>query len=310
MSKDIVKKLAEDAEKRRSARVDAHAQKYPHIVDQLILERAKKLTRSRWWPVYRFFLNKLLGYKPAKKMVDEAGQMPAFEAMRYASDMLKLDIRVTGLEHIPHEGAFILAPNHPTGIADGIAIFDALKDIRPDMRFFANQDAVRLNPNLAEMIIGVPWRDSDKSMAGSRATLVETAKTMKARKALILFPSGRLAYMNDQKQLTEQPWMNTVAAVPKKYDIPIIPVHITSRNSWLYYWFWKINEELRDITLFHELLNKKGQTFRIRIGEAIFPSDLTADNDKAAAELRDYVSHGLSQDLSWPAYRASQPIDN
>lgn len=304
MSDDLVTRLHDRAEQRRAARVVRHAQEYPHVVDQLILERAKKLSRSRWWRVYRFFLNKLLGYKAATQMVDEAGHLPAIETFDYASRRLSLDIQVTGLEHIPAEGSCIIAPNHPTGIADGIAVYDAIKPVRTDMRFYANQDAIRLNDNLREMIIPVPWRPDEKSRAKSRETLVETAKTLKAEQALVIFPSGRLAFMDDNKVLTEQPWQNTVAALPKKYGLPVIPAHISSRNSWLYYFFWKMNEELRDMTLFHELLNKRGQTFRIRFGEPIWPGQLPEDNDKAAAALRDYVSHGLSQDMTWTEYRS------
>ena len=53
-----------------------------------------------------------------------------------------------------------------------------------------------------------------------------------------------------------------------KYDTPVIPMHVHGRNSWLYYLFYFLHEELRDMTLFRELFNKSGQTYRITIGEA------------------------------------------
>ncbi len=292
-------------EQRRRARVQAHAKKYHHIVDQLILERAKKLSRSRWWPVYRFFLNKLLGYQRAVQMVDEAGDYSAHDTFEYVSEMLDIELDVTGLEHIPRDGAFMMAINHPTGIADGVAIYDILKKMRPDMTFFANEDATRLNPKLAEMIISVPWREEDKSRAKSRETLVRTAQAFKNGMAVVLFPSGRLAFMDENKVLTEQPWMNSVSQLPKKYKCPIIPAHMVSRNSWLYYWFWDVNEELRDMTLFHELLNKKGRTFKITIGPAIMPDQLPEDNDVATAALREYVSRKLTTGQTWDEFQKS-----
>ena len=48
----------------------------------------------------------------------------------------------------------------------------------------------------------------------------------------------------------------------------IIPTKIVMRNSWLYYLFWRINTELRDITLFHELLNKKRKPYRDHLRRA------------------------------------------
>ena len=293
-------------ELRRRARADAHARKYNHVVDQLILERARKLSRSRWWPVYRVVLNKLLGYKTAVRMVDEAGNYSAPDAFEYVSNMLDLKLDVTGLEHVPRDGAFLMALSHPTGIADGVAIYDTLKQVRSDMAFFANQDAIRLNPHLEEMIIAVPWRAEDKSRAKSRDTLVRTAKAFKADKAVVLFPSGRLAFMNDDKVLTEQPWMNSVAQLPKKYECPILPAHMVSRNSWLYYWFWDVNEELRDMTLFHELLNKKGRVFKITIGPPIMPDDLPDNNDEATALLREFISQELPKGTSWEEFRTSE----
>ncbi|WOI53365.1 lysophospholipid acyltransferase family protein [Parvularcula sp. LCG005] len=280
--------------------------KHRHIVDVLIKERAPKLSRSRFWPIYRVLLNKLLGYRKAKRMVDEAGRLPADEAFAYASGMLDMNLDVTGLEHIPKEGGFIIALNHPTGIADGLAVHDAIADIRPDGIVFVNGDAIRLNPRLTDKLIPVEWRPEKKNRAKSRETLVASNQAFAEGRAIILFPSGRLAYMDEDKKLQERPWMSSVAALAKKYKVPVIPAHIRSRNSWLYYWFWKLNEELRDMTLFHELFNKRGKTFHITIRERISPSELLADNDEAAAELRDYVCQGVPAGQTFTSWRVQQ----
>lgn len=295
-------------ERRRALRAANHARKFPHIVDELIRERAQNLCLSRWWPLYRFFLNKLLGYRSAVKMVDEAGALPATEAFDYVSKMLKMDLQIHGLEHLPKQGPFLMAINHPSGIADGVAVYDAIKAIRPDMLFFANRDAVRLNNNLTDILIPVEWADTKKSRAKSRETLVATSKAFKQGKAIIMFPSGRIAFMNEDKVLTEQPWMNSITTMARRYNCPIIPANLKSRNSWLYYWFWNVNEELRDMTLFHELLNKKGQTFKLQIGKPINPDTLDEDNDIAAAQLRDYVTQHLTQGTDWETF--CKPLKN
>ncbi|MEM9988378.1 MAG: hypothetical protein AAF723_02575, partial [Pseudomonadota bacterium] len=114
----------------------AQDEPHKHIVDVLIKERAVKLSQSKFWPLYRVVLNKILGYKAAKRMVDLAGRMRAKEAFAHASSLLGAELDVEGLEHIPENGAFIIALNHPTGIADGLAVHDALIEKRPDVIVF------------------------------------------------------------------------------------------------------------------------------------------------------------------------------
>ena len=51
------------------------------------------------------------------------------------SDLLsvKLDVRGLGAD-LPKDGAFLILGNHPTGITDGIALYDAVKhETRPDV---------------------------------------------------------------------------------------------------------------------------------------------------------------------------------
>ncbi len=257
-----------------------------HIVDRLIEERASHLRASSLWPLYKAALYPLLLYKPAVKMADAVATLPARGVFDHISNLLSLDLDVTGLEHLPEKGRVLIASTHPTGIPDGVAMFDAIKHHRPDMTFFANRDALRAAPGLDDMIIPVEWVAEKRTAARSRETLSSAKQAFQAEKCVVLFPSGRLAFMDDGKRLNEQEWLASVASFARKYDCPVIPAHIEMRNSWLYYWFWRLNTELRDITLFHELLNKKKKTYRIKFGSAIGPGDLKGDPKAVAAALR------------------------
>ena len=75
----------------------------------------------------------------------------------------------------------------------------------------------------------------------------------------------------------------------RKYKAPIIPLRIKARNSILYYVLSAISGELRDITLFYELLNKKRQKFRMKFGTAIPPEDIQKNADLATADIRKIV---------------------
>jgi putative hemolysin len=274
-----------------------------HIVDTLIAERGKRIVGSPFWPVMRPFLYSLLRYGKAIEFADDVAPKSGFQCFEYMSDLLKLQIEVQNAERIPEKGGFILVSNHPTGIADGVAVFDLLKSKRPDLMVFANRDAVRVNPRFAEMIIPVEWREEYKSKLKTRETLVLTNKAVEEGKVMVLFPSGRIAYWADGK-LNERPWKTSAVSLARKYNLPILPIHITARNSGLFYWFAKWSTELRDMTVFYELLNKKGNRFDFTVGQMIHPSQLEGD----PAEVTRALEHHTVFDLAANGDVLFQPI--
>ncbi|MEN0001878.1 MAG: 1-acyl-sn-glycerol-3-phosphate acyltransferase [Pseudomonadota bacterium] len=267
-----------------------------HIVDQLIAERGRTLVKHPSWPMLKPMLYKALHYKQAVQMADDVQGASGAECFEYVSRLLKLNVAVNRGERIPSKGGFILISNHPTGIADGIAVFDMMKRIRDDLVFFANRDAIRVNKNLAEIIIPVEWRTSEKSHAKSRETLVRTNRAFKDERAVALFPSGRIAYWHGAG-LKERPWQATGIHLAKRYNVPIIPMNMQARNSWLFYLLAHRNPELRDMTVFHELLNKKGKTFEMTIGKPISPEIFDGDVQDETVKLQHHCEHVLRSDV-------------
>lgn len=266
-----------------------------HIVDQLINERGHTLIKHWVWPFVKVPLHKILHYKQAITMADAVQDMNGLECFDYVSKLLTLDMRINGLNHMPAKGGFILVSNHPTGIADGVAVYDMMKNHRPDLVFFANRDAVRVNQALSEIIIPVEWRKEEKTMAKSRQTLVQTNNAFKEERAIVLFPSGRIAYWNDGR-LTERPWMATAIQMAKRYNVPIIPMNMKARNSGLFYLLAHRNPELRDMTVFHELLNKVGKTFEMTLGAPIDVSSLEGDVQDLTVTLQNHCENTLRDD--------------
>ncbi|WP_454747905.1 GNAT family N-acetyltransferase [Ciceribacter selenitireducens] len=266
-----------------------------HIVDTLIAERGEKIVHNPLWPVMRPFLYTLLRYAKAIEFANDIANMPGFQAFDYLSGILQLDINVRYGERIPGKGGFIMVSNHPTGIADGVAVFDLLKTTRPDMMFFANRDAIRVNPRFAEIIIPVEWREEHKTKLKARETLQLTNRAIQEQKATVLFPSGRIAYWANGR-LNERPWKTSAVGLARKYNLPILPVHMSARNSGLFYWFAKWSTELRDMTVFHELLNKKGDRFDFTVGNLIEPEHLSGDPVEVTAALERHTVHALAAD--------------
>lgn len=268
----------------------------PHIADVLIAERGQKIVNSRLWPLVRPFLYKILHYREAVRLADEIGPLPAPAAMDYVSRLLSLDLDISGLERIPRSGAFIIAANHPTGIADGVAVYDAVRKVRPDMAIFTNRDAIRVNPRLSEFLIPVEWREDFRDRNKMRETLKLSSRAFQEGRAVVLFPSGRIAFWKDGR-LNERPWQSSAVTLARKQDVPILPVNVQSRNSGLFYWFASWNTELRDMTVFHELLNKRGKTFRITFGPLI-PQERFAEGEAldVTKSLQEHVVNRLAAD--------------
>ena len=101
----------------------------------------------------------------------------------------------------------------------------------------------------------------------------------------VLFPSGRLAKRR-WLSLHERPWMASGAMLARRFDLPVVPLHITARNSALFYLFDRIHPTLRDITIFHEVLNKPYQPYRLTVGAPIDPATLPSGSAEATEVLR------------------------
>jgi putative hemolysin len=272
--------------------VSTTADRHHHIVDDLIVERAPTLANSPVWPVARPLLYGLLGYDKARRMADTIAPMTGQDALEYVSDLLALKVESEGLERVPTTGAIITASNHPTGIADGVAVYDALKTVRRDLVFFANADAHRVAEGFDDILIPVELSSTKRSREATRLTLQRTNAALEANKALVTFPSGRLARVRD-KVLLDEPWQPTTVSLARKFECPIVPIHVAGPWSFLFHFFDSFSGELRDITLFHELLNKKGQAFKLIVGEPIDAEAIPGDPPEAIKVLKNYVEFEL-----------------
>ena len=265
----------------------------PHICDVLIAERAPRLTASPFWPLVRPFLYRALNYRQAVRMADAVQPLSGAEALDYMSDLLDLKVSVLNGDRIPTAGRCIVVANHPTGIADGIAVFDAIKARRPDAIFFANADAVRVSPRLGEAIIPVEWVHDKRTREKTRLTLQAAKEAFEAGRCVVMFPAGRLARIGKDGSVTDPEWAPTAASLARKYDAPVVPIHVSGPYSRLFHWFDRFSQELRDITLFHELLNKRKKPFALKVGKPIPPSRLDIDAVKATYALKAFTERVL-----------------
>jgi len=250
-------------------------------IDPLIAERAPWLFNDTLVAnTSRRILMSLLGYRETLELGDLYRNWPTDRIMHHVAGLLARDLTVRGLDNIPRQGPALIVANHPTGIADGIMLHHALFPLRPDVFIYANSDILRIMPQFDSLIAPVEWQIDKRTRAKTRETMEYTRAAISEGRIGVIFPSGRLARRRGLN-LYERDWMASAAMIARKFDLPVIPVNIRARNSALFYLFDLIHPTLRDITLFHETLNKDRQPYKLTIGEPISASALPAKSEEA-----------------------------
>jgi putative hemolysin len=265
------------------------------VVDALIAERAPRLrTRKRLWALTRTLGFPLLGYERAVAMTRALLERDADEVFAWAQGYLRLKMRVEGLDQVPAIGPVMIAANHPGGVPDGVAVWQALYARRPDMIFFANRDALRVAPGLAPRLIPVEWRQKERDRSSARDTLRTAMEALNAGRCVVVFPAGRMAHWNWRaRALTEPDWAPAFVSLARRFDAPIVPLGVRQRMPLLYYALSQISVELRDMTVFHAFLAQRGKTYGLRFGAPLVARAIPGNDGAAAAHVRT-VSEGLA----------------
>lgn len=255
-------------------------------IDALIVERAPWLEApSAQARIARKILDQLLEYRTTVQLAETVRDDSSAAIMRRMGKLLAKRVSVEGLHNIPAAGPVLIVANHPTGIADGIILHHLIAQRRPDIYVFANKDILRLLPQMEDMICPVEWRLEKRSRASARETMQYVRQAKEDGRLGLIFPSGRLAKRRGL-HLDERPWMSSAAMLARKFALPVVPIHMQARNSALFYLFDLIHPTLRDITLFHETLNKARQPYRVTVGAPIDGATLPSVAEEGIAVLK------------------------
>ena len=279
-------------------------------LDPLIAERAPWLfedtftARSAW-----LVLGRLLAYRRSVEIGTHYVDQPPAAIMADLARRIARRVTATGLENVPRTGAALVVANHPTGIADGVILHHLLSRCRDDAFYYANSDILRVLPQFEKMIVPVEWREDRRSVSKTRETMALTRACFEQGRLGVIFPSGRLAKRHGLR-LHERPWMASAAMIARKFGLPVVPVHVRARNSAMFYGFDAIHPTLRDITLFHETLNKDVQPYHVTVGRPLDGGALPKDAHAGIEVLREATlalgnqRHGeISLTQTRPAWR-------
>lgn len=208
------------------------------------------------------------------------GEEHIFDALRDLLE-LELDVEPAELRNIPASGPVIVVANHPTGGAEGILMTSFLQSIRPDFRLLAHS-WFKIRPEFERYMFFVDPAGRRGGEEGNTGGLKSAVEWTRQGGMLGLFPSGVVAFHQGRRQgITDPSWRLQVARLVRLTRATVLPLHIEGRNSWLYQLAAILHPSLRIPLLPRELLNKKGKTFRLRIGRPIPNERLTGMDDES-----------------------------
>lgn len=232
--------------------------------------------------VHESFLNAI--------MTDFADQHN-FDFCRAICGRFKVDVEVRGGENLPKEGGVILAANHPLGGMDAIAVMSSIDQYRTDVKFIVNDLLMNIK-NLKDLFVGV-----NKFGATARESIRAVDEAFGSDEALFIFPAGLVSRMTQYKVIRDLDWKKTFITKAKKYQKPIVPVHISGQLSNTFYRISKLRKflgikmNIEMLLLSRETLKQGGTTIVIHYGKPIMPEtfDKSKKDQEWAYEVKNKV---------------------
>ena len=194
----------------------------------------------------------------------------------FSENVLKyfsIEVDAIGVDHVPKSGGVILACNHPIGGMDAMALIQAIKAHRTDIKFVVNDILLALK-NLSDLFVGV-----NKHGKNSIQSLNEMNKVFSSGGATFVFPAG-LVSRKSKGIVEDLEWKKTFITRAKKFNLPIVPVLVDGSLSNFFYRLSNIRQmagikaNLEMLYLVDEQFKQRDKKVNIYFGEAIKPAAL------------------------------------
>lgn len=251
--------------------------KYPSLAQSPRMEKAisKVLERLFLEEEIRKFLSRYGHYK----------------GVDFAEKVLEwFDFKVTvsdrERENILPEGAVVVSSNHPLGSLDALALISMVASVRSDIKIVANDVLMQIRP-LRSILLPVD------NMGGNtaRQQLKNIRSHLREGGCLIVFPAGEVSRLRPVG-VRDLKWNAGFVRLASMVKAPIVPVHISARNSMLFYGVSALYKPASTLLLIREMFKQRGKTAHIRVGTAIdyeTYSDIEGGHPAKARSIRKHL---------------------
>ncbi len=185
-------------------------------------------------------------------------------------------IIVEGEENIPVSGNFIFAANHPVGGMDAMSLIHVVSNHFPDVIFPSNE-LFRYIPQLKSILLGI-----NVFGANTRETVEKLNSLFASKSQVLYFPAGEVSRRN-KGVISDIPWQKSFITKAIQHHRDIIPVHISGRNSNLFYNVARIRKILgiklyiETMLLPREMIKQVNSTVTLTIGRPVTWQSLTGE---------------------------------
>lgn len=180
-----------------------------------------------------------------------------------------IDITFKGLENIPKEGGVYLTANHPLGGLDGVAMLSVVSQVRTDLKFFVNDLLMQIK-NFGPFFVPV-----NKHGMNGREYRERFEAVYSSEDCLLIFPAGLVSRKQSRGRIEDLQWKKSIIIKAQEYQKPIIPVHITAKNSNKFYNVAKWRKRLgikANVEMFFladEMFKQRGKNIHFEFGKPI-----------------------------------------
>lgn len=215
--------------------------------------------------IYLALLNSILKVNKVNEFLSKNEDKYGIDFIDELFEYLDFSYKISAKDKmkIPSEGKLIIVSNHPLGALDGLSLVKMLSEIRPDVKIVAN-DVLLLIDNLKDCFLPVDvFGDNNK-----RKNYLLIGESLKKEQCLIFFPSGEVSRFS-LKGIRDGKWQKGAVKFARRYNVPILPIYINSRNSMFFYFISFINRNLSTLFLVSEMFKKKSAIIDVLAGNVI-----------------------------------------
>lgn len=256
----------------------------PIVLKELIAEKNSRLATRLPWFIYSL-ANRLLHIREINDIITKYGHLTGVPFIEAVLQYFDVNVVHLGEENLPASGRYIFASNHPLGGFDGLMLIKVVTDQMGKSLFLVRDELTKIPP-LAELFIPInKFGDQRRS-----ANLINDAYESDSQ--ILIFPAG-LASRKIKGKIIDLDWQKHFIQKSVEYQRDVIPVYISGKNSWFFYWLANFRKKIGvrlNIEMFllpDELFKNRGKTFVINFGKPI-PWSLF-DRTKSPAEWASVV---------------------
>jgi len=179
-----------------------------------------------------------------------------------------VEVVVEGGGNVPENGRFVFVANHPVGGIDALSFLSAIYRFYPDVISPSNQ-LFNYIPNLHPVILGV-----NVFGINTKETVEKYDQLFRSDTQIMIFPAGVVS-RRTKGIISDLAWQKSFITKAVQHKRDIIPVHISGRNSNMFYFisnlrkFLGIKMSVEIILLPREMHKQHNSKVTLTIGKMI-----------------------------------------